>query len=49
MLLESCVPDKATVPAAQPIAWISKSVDYSEKYAFGYRVCDEVVSIVFNY
>jgi polo-like kinase 1 len=47
-LLESCVPDEATDPAAQPIVWISKWVDYSDKYGFGYQLCDEGVGVVFN-
>jgi polo-like kinase 1 len=47
-LLESCVPDEATDAAAQPIVWISKWIDYSDKYGFGYQLCDEGVSIVFN-
>ena len=46
--LESCVPDEATDPAAQPIVWISKWVDYSDKYGFGYQLCDEGVGVVFN-
>jgi len=47
-LLESCVPDEATDPAAQPIAWISKWVDYSDKYRVAYQLCDEGLGIVFN-
>ena len=27
-------------PAAVPIYWISRWVDYSEKYAFAYQLCD---------
>jgi len=46
--LEFCVPDEATDPAAQPIVWISKWVDYSDKYGFGYQLCDEGVGVVFN-
>jgi len=46
--LESCVPDEATDPAAQPIVWISKWVDYSDKYGFGYQLCDEGIGVVFN-
>ncbi|XP_069689709.1 serine/threonine-protein kinase polo [Periplaneta americana] len=40
--------DEATDPAAQPIVWISKWVDYSDKYGFGYQLCDEGVGVVFN-
>lgn len=35
-------------PAAQPLVWISKWVDYSDKYGFGYQLCDEGVGVVFN-
>lgn len=45
---KSCVTDEATDPAAQPIVWISKWVDYSDKYGFGYQLCDEGVGVVFN-
>lgn len=40
--------DEMTDPAAQPIVWISKWVDYSDKYGFGYMLCDESVGVVFN-
>ncbi|XP_045470842.1 serine/threonine-protein kinase polo [Harmonia axyridis] len=35
-------------PAAQPIIWISKWVDYSDKYGFGYQLSDESVGVMFN-
>lgn len=35
-------------PASQPILWISKWVDYSDKYGFGYQLCDEGVGVMFN-
>jgi polo-like kinase 1 len=47
-LLKSHVSDEATDPAAQPIVWVSKWVDYSDKYGFGYQLCDEGVGVVFN-
>lgn len=37
-----------TDPAAQPLVWISKWVDYSDKYGFGYQLCDDGVGIMFN-
>ncbi|XP_067014592.1 serine/threonine-protein kinase polo [Anabrus simplex] len=40
--------DEATDPAAQPVVWISKWVDYSDKYGFGYQLSDESVGVVFN-
>uniref|UniRef100_A0A1B6CVI3 polo kinase n=1 Tax=Clastoptera arizonana TaxID=38151 RepID=A0A1B6CVI3_9HEMI len=35
-------------PAAQPFVWISKWVDYSDKYGFGYQLCDDGVGVMFN-
>ena len=35
-------------PAAQPIVWVSRWVDYSDKYGFGYQLCDDGVGIMFN-
>lgn len=35
-------------PAAQPLFWISKWVDYSDKYGFGYQLNDNSVGVVFN-
>lgn len=35
-------------PAAQPIIWVSKWVDYSDKYGFGYQLSDESVGVMFN-
>ena len=29
--------DEAEDPKSQPIVWVSKWVDYSDKYGFGYR------------
>ncbi|GLG98475.1 Serine/threonine-protein kinase polo [Gryllus bimaculatus] len=45
---EAVYGDEMTDPAAQPIVWISKWVDYSDKYGFGYMLCDESVGVVFN-
>lgn len=28
--------------------WISKWVDYSDKYGLGYQLCDESVGVLFN-
>lgn len=35
-------------PAAQPLIWVSKWVDYSDKYGFGYQLCDDSVGVMFN-
>ena len=31
-----------------PMYWVSKWVDYSDKYGFGYALCDESIGVVFN-
>ena len=47
-----CVPiiytDEAEDPAAIPIYWVSKWVDYSDKYGLGYQLCDTSVGVLFN-
>ncbi|CAI4228775.1 unnamed protein product [Auanema sp. JU1783] len=35
-------------PEATPIFWISKWVDYSDKYGIGYQLCDNSVGVLFN-
>ena len=40
--------DDTTDPAATPFVWISKWVDYSDKYGFGYQLSDESVGVMFN-
>ncbi|KAF2896488.1 hypothetical protein ILUMI_09691 [Ignelater luminosus] len=40
--------DEMSDPAAQPLVWVSKWVDYSDKYGFGYQLCDESVGVMFN-
>uniref|UniRef100_A0A1A9ZCY3 polo kinase n=1 Tax=Glossina pallidipes TaxID=7398 RepID=A0A1A9ZCY3_GLOPL len=40
--------DEYTDPAAQPLFWISMWVDYSDKYGFGYQLCDEGIGVMFN-
>lgn len=42
------VVDEMTDPAAQPTIWVSKWVDYSDKYGFGYQLSDEGVGVMFN-
>lgn len=37
-----------TDPAAQPFLWVSKWVDYSDKYGFGYQLCDDGVGVMYN-
>uniref|UniRef100_A0A1B0BJF7 Uncharacterized protein n=1 Tax=Glossina palpalis gambiensis TaxID=67801 RepID=A0A1B0BJF7_9MUSC len=39
-LLAGNLGDENTDPAAQPLFWISKWVDYSDQYDFGYQLCD---------
>ncbi|XP_044159656.1 serine/threonine-protein kinase PLK1 [Bufo gargarizans] len=40
--------DEAEDPACNPIFWISKWVDYSDKYGLGYQLCDNSVGVLFN-
>lgn len=35
-------------PEAQPLIWVSKWVDYSDKYGFGYQLSDDSVGVMFN-
>lgn len=45
---EEGVPDDAEDPAATPLVWISKWVDYTDRYGIGYQLCDNSVGILFN-
>uniref|UniRef100_A0A8K9X4F8 Serine/threonine-protein kinase PLK n=1 Tax=Oncorhynchus mykiss TaxID=8022 RepID=A0A8K9X4F8_ONCMY len=40
--------EEAEDPACVPIFWISKWVDYSDKYGLGYQLCDNSVGVLFN-
>ncbi|XP_065184611.1 serine/threonine-protein kinase PLK1-like [Sycon ciliatum] len=40
--------DDAEDPAANPVYWIGKWVDYSDKYGFGYSLCDGSSGVLFN-
>lgn len=35
-------------PASTPIFWISKWVDYTDKYGLGYQLCDNSIGVLFN-
>ncbi|XP_063050204.1 serine/threonine-protein kinase PLK1-like [Engraulis encrasicolus] len=39
---------EAEDPTCIPIFWISKWVDYSDKYGLGYVLCDDSVGVLFN-
>lgn len=43
-----CNEDEVEDPKASPMVWVSKWVDYSDKYGFGYALCDESIGVVFN-
>ncbi|VDM54383.1 unnamed protein product [Angiostrongylus costaricensis] len=48
-LCNARVPDvEDEAPEAMPIFWISKWVDYSDKYGIGYQLCDNSVGVLFN-
>ncbi|CAK8671148.1 serine/threonine-protein kinase PLK1-like [Clavelina lepadiformis] len=40
--------DEAEDPAAHPVLWISKWVDYTDKYGLGYQLCDNSNGVLFN-
>jgi len=40
--------DEAEDPRSQPMTWVSKWVDYSDKYGFGYSLNDDSIGVVFN-
>ncbi|XP_023947930.1 serine/threonine-protein kinase polo [Bicyclus anynana] len=40
--------DDMSDPSSQPLVWVGKWVDYSDKYGFGYQLCDESVGVMFN-
>jgi polo-like kinase 1 len=40
--------DEAEDPKVAPMVWVSKWVDYSDKYGFGYSLSDESIGVVFN-
>ncbi|GBP13008.1 hypothetical protein EVAR_79342_1 [Eumeta japonica] len=48
MCRPECLRDELSDPAAQPLVWVGKWVDYSDKYGFGYQLCDESVGVMFN-
>ncbi|KAK7079554.1 Serine/threonine-protein kinase plk1 [Halocaridina rubra] len=35
-------------PAGVPMIWVSKWVDYSDKYGLGYQLCDDSIGVRFN-
>uniref|UniRef100_A0A5S6QX90 Serine/threonine-protein kinase PLK n=1 Tax=Trichuris muris TaxID=70415 RepID=A0A5S6QX90_TRIMR len=40
--------DEAEDPASAPVFWVSRWVDYSDKYGLGYQLCDNSVGVLFN-
>lgn len=44
----ACRYDDSEDPAAIPIFWVSKWVDYSDKYGLGYQLCDTSVGVLYN-
>lgn len=40
--------DEIEHPASSPIFWVSRWVDYSDKYGLGYQLCDNSVGVLFN-
>ena len=48
LLKASARHDEAEDPASIPVFWVSKWVDYSDKYGLGYQLCDDSVGVLFN-
>lgn len=40
--------EEAEDPASTPVYWISKWVDYTDKYGIGYQLCDNSIGVLFN-
>lgn len=40
--------EDAQDPSAVPFVWISKWVDYTDKYGVGYQLCDNSIGVFFN-
>ncbi|CAB4063862.1 PLK1 [Lepeophtheirus salmonis] len=43
-----CLEDEAEDPKVSPMVLVSKWVDYSDKYGFGYSLSDDSIGVVFN-
>ena len=41
-------PDDLNDPMSAPLLWISKWVDYSDKYGLGYQLCNNTSGVLFN-
>lgn len=39
--------DETVDLATQPVVWISSWVDYSDKYGFSYKLCDNSIGVMF--
>ncbi|CAJ0961515.1 unnamed protein product, partial [Mesorhabditis belari] len=42
------IEDLAEAPECMPVFWVSKWVDYSDKYGIGYQLCDNSVGVLYN-
>lgn len=40
--------DDAEHPASMPCYWVSKWVDYTDRYGIGYQLCDNSIGVLFN-
>ena len=48
LVIVACILDEAEDPASMPVFWVSKWVDYSDKYGLGYQLCDTSVGVLYN-
>lgn len=40
--------EDAEDPASVPVFWVSKWVDYTDKYGLGYQLCDNSIGVLYN-
>ena len=45
---DRCFSDDLNDPMSAPLLWISKWVDYSDKYGLGYQLCNNTSGVLFN-
>ncbi|KAK7081260.1 Serine/threonine-protein kinase plk1 [Halocaridina rubra] len=45
---EGIIDEESDDPTALPLIWVSKWVDYSDKYGLGYQLCDDSIGVLFN-
>ncbi|KAK8783389.1 hypothetical protein V5799_010247 [Amblyomma americanum] len=41
-------PEEVEDPASTPVFWVTKWMDYSDKYGIAYQLCDTSIGVLFN-